>query len=589
MSNCKCGSSICGGTHPTCGCNDISKCGCGTSKCGCTSSQGCSSIQPFYHQAPACQESHCEVTVQENYKASICTSASFVIPSAGNTVTVVFPALSGIVVGAYLWNPTYGYFKIESYDYVTSTVVLSNYGGEDDAGTTVPSCTCFVVVDQPQDTSGYSSTYPYVALDFTAPECNVPLLITVTNTNGLVVGGNIQINGGTYEVTAINSSTTITILNVSPDCIGLTPGSPVIAQDSFGNYITPIFLISSNPCANPTVATGTIVVCKDGVMQPLNAVWEGQVPMCVDATTNEVQFVTLDIPTRECTQLAVCWTIEPGVTTYVINVNDNSIFEVDDIIQVEYTGVTDWRFIVTNVNSDGHHITVEVLDVTPTAYIDIAVGSVVCVAVCCEQIDRKYEDIMASLVIARYDEETVSRVYDYDGGTTPEFELVYGTRNIVYPNGGYSGYWCTVEVENVSDTRNALVHALAVMTAQPVLIPVGTSHPIYYTLIPEYSYEVKNIGEAFTDPWTSAGGDVYAQVSPGDNKNYYGDVDNVDAGLDTLHSTYQSTHILTPGQKIKLAYRPNVTINFASNHTGDMCTVAAHYTHAVVTMDSVLP
>jgi hypothetical protein len=579
---CKCGGGgdrLSNQCDERCGCGSLSGCGANCNprcNCGCNSNQGCSSAQPFYLQSPGCQESHDQVIVQQSFKAELCTSSAFSIPTSGSVV-VTLPSLAGIVIGSFLWNPTYGYLQVTAFDYITSSVTLTplKYGV---SSVMVPACTCFIVTDNPAISggSGPSTLYPYVAVDFTAPACGTPLLITVTNTNGLVVGGTIKINGGTYTVVDINTpvANNVTILNESPACLGLTPGSPVIAQDSNNNYITPIYIVATNPCDNTAVASGKLVVCKDHITQTLSSSLVGQIPVTID-TSGTVQLKNLDVQTLSCTTLDVCMEILVGVTTYTISVADNSIFSLNEIIQIEAAGMEAWRFQVTNINVDGHHITITISNgVIPAGHNLLAVGTPVCVSSCCEQLavsvtelftpcNTTFQNAVDAVRVAAVQLNANSLV---DVGTL--FYGVGGQPSVLYTDGGTIDMWTYIDLINTSTCRNAQVSIIATLWAE--LLLVGVTVPfLYYSLRPNYGYEILPIASAFTNPWLHANGDHYTEVEPIIRKspavlNASGPGEPLIVGEFPL-STVLQEHSIPAGNKIRVAIRTNVSVAEAGN------------------------
>ena len=572
----------CGCNRPcSCGCGSLTGCvqnGCGTAgTCGCTPSSGCAQQSAaFYNQAPGCQESHEQVIVQENYKACVSSGSAIVVPAIGASVAVVFPGLSDIALNSYLWYPDYGYLKATSFDYVSSTVVLTNV--DIPAGTVIPACTCLVPTDEPATASGPSSNYPYVAQDFIAPACGACLDILVTNTNGIVVGGNIQINGGTYRVNEIKPGLIINICNDSPACLGLTPGTSVIAQDGAGNYITPIYILATNPCDNPVVSTGAIIVCKNDVAQPLDATLVGQIPVVVNAETNEVEFQTLDWPTRECTYLDVCLEIISGTATYTASVHDNTIFAVGDIIVVEYNGLNTLRAEITNVNADGHHITFT-FDVAPSINVTLPENTSICLASCCEQLAKSIEEVYDYIhnpCTAEYKDNVLIKWYNPEVCTSRRVIDLSPDGVVLVPDiGGGVLYaspsqdeegWLDVTFCNGSCyiaklTFNAIMWVRGFAWSVQFAADAGQSVNVYVE--PNYNY--RTIPVPGGDPVLPDCGegtykhDGYAgptDVPPYVSQDYI--LDNTGACYFTISQTYNLTHFIPPGKEFKASFRVNV-------------------------------
>jgi hypothetical protein len=328
---------------------------------------------------PACQESHCQQILINTYPLAVKVANPWNVPACDETAILIIPDATQALVGSYLWNPIYGYFEITGFNSTTKqlTVINNCNAGNATEGTAVPECALFVVTDEPSESSGPSSTYPYVAIDFTAPANGDCLLITVTNVNGLVTGKNITIGTGTYRISAINSATTITICN---DGTGITPGTSVIAKNGAGQYQYPITLVDSNPCTNPEVTTGSVVVCKDDIMQPLTGAAVGSVLVLQDTATGEAKYEALDVPTLSCTALSACLILSAGDATYTLIVIDSSQFQVGDVVTI---GSRTEQYLITGIPDS---TTIEVtVNPVPTATVNIPPGTSVCLIGCCEE------------------------------------------------------------------------------------------------------------------------------------------------------------------------------------------------------------
>lgn len=256
-------------------------CGCGNSGCsggcgGCTTanvsqlilnpvpvgvracsplSNTCGNAQPasptpFYECAPQCEENHCQEIVNNYYATAICSSYAGNMPACGETVSIYFLGVRVLTVGSFLWNETIGYLEVTAFNNQTGLAILLNNCNEDNAsaGTTIPSCTCFVVVDPPTE-SEINPFVPYVAEDFTAPDVGDCVTITVTNVAGLSEGDTITIGTAIYTLDTIVSGTTIIICN---DGDGFPVGTVVEARNSAGQLQYPIS-VSTNCCESMLV------------------------------------------------------------------------------------------------------------------------------------------------------------------------------------------------------------------------------------------------------------------------------------------------------------------------------------------------
>lgn len=394
---------------------------------GCPPKNCCDNVQyatpqPYYTTAPVCQEDHQKCIVNSSYVTSLKVANSWNVPDCDGSAILTIKGLTNILVGSYLWNPLYGYFQVISFDASTGNVTIQNNctAGNATPGTQVPACVNFIAAPPPVSSGGggVPTIYPYLAVDFTAPALNVCIAVTLTTTQGLSVGKNVQIGSGVYELSGITDSTTATICNRGA---GAVAGTPVLARNSAGDLQYPVILIDVNPCTNSAVTSGSLLVCNNAISQPLSGVLEGSVPFLIDAVNNTVEFRALEVPTRTCSSLASCLTLVPGTLSYVITVADSSQFVVGDLLQI---GTRTDRFTVTAIN-DSTHITATV-DVNPSAITDIEAGTSICIADCCELLQQQIDDLP---------NEFWNDVYSAVAGMTPApFTINAGVPSASTPN-----------------------------------------------------------------------------------------------------------------------------------------------------------
>lgn len=439
---------------------------CGPAGCtqvtGCAPNIGCEapvpgSPIPYYLQAPASQQSNCQTFVQQQFAAAIKATNQWSVPVCGGTVVLDVPNVTLIAVGSYLSAADIGTFEVVAFSPDTQKVTIQNNcaDGNEAPGTVVPACTTLYVDGPPCDCSNGSQTGPFVAIDFTAPPVSTCLNITVTSVAGLVVSKDVQIGSGTYRVSAIVSNDIITICN---DGDGIAPGTPVIAKNAAGDYQYPIVLIDVNACTNPTVITGALLVCHLGITQPLDAIEVGQVPVVVNATTNEVQFQSLDVPTRSCTTLNADLTLVNGTAAYTISVTDDSFMQVGSILQI---GTRSDRLTVTGI-TDAHFFDATV-DPVPSVTEVIPAGTAVCETFCCEQLQAQIDDIEAEI------ETFVSVVRPSTNTNLGDLALVVGVPQTTASNENFGG-----TITNPSLTRHMSV--LSVVVGQTLInVASGTA------------------------------------------------------------------------------------------------------------------
>lgn len=168
----------------------------------------------------------------------------------------------------------------------------------------------------------------------------------------------------------------------------VAPGTAIPACTTFTVTDTPITQVS--PCPDIAVSSGILSVCNANGDGPfaLNASSVGQVPVVIDADTNEVEFQTLDIEAKVCTVLTADLTLLIGnAGPYTITVSDTSEFTTGDLIQI---GTRTDRFTVVLVLSPTQFTAT--VDPAPAAGEVIQDGVAVCLAQCCEQITKRIDD-----------------------------------------------------------------------------------------------------------------------------------------------------------------------------------------------------
>ena len=397
-------------TQPACTSNVNSACNCGCSPCQCNTSQT-SVPTPFFNVATNVQECHTKTVVQQTFITTVSTGKAFNMPACGASITILIPGLQKIQVGSYLWNATYGYLYVVSFNFLTSQVIVRNdcTSGNAAAGTLIPACTLFNVVDPPFETdSGCGGPGVFVLVDFVVPAVSGSTNLTVSSVVGLAVGMVVQIVTGNYTVSAIVDATTITITNDTGS--GGTPGATISAKDINGHCIAPVTPLIETPCAETPVSQGALIVCENGIPTTLDATTLGQVPVVVDTDTNEVQFQTLNIPVEVCTYLTACETIiGVGVgTTAALLVHDCTIFSVGDLVVIHYSGLENIRWVITNIvpsfapppaHPNEGHLYITSLDAVGDVY-SLPELTEVCAAPCCDQVQH---DIASGRYICDYD------------------------------------------------------------------------------------------------------------------------------------------------------------------------------------------
>lgn len=358
------------------GCN---KCGSKLRTCGCSS-------VPYYQQADVCVEDHTQKVYQPEFNFSVCPTSSWNIPICGQTAVLQVPGLAGATVGSFLWHPQFGFYEINSIDTVNGTIGITNNctEGNASAGAQVPACTCFIITAPPADLSQLVGVC--VAIDFTAPELDIPLDIILTSTSGVTSGDTIEIGTGFYFVSAVKPDNVITIINKGQ---GIIPGTPVIALNGSGDYQYCLSVISVNPCDRTHIKEGIILTCDgDGSTTPLKTLNQRWVATAINFADDVAAFRPLG--SVECTTLTADLTLLAAVANYAnVAVADSSVFVVNDVLEIE--GGVGFRFLVTAI-PDATHIDVTVSPV-PAANVIFPADSVICVGSCCETLQREIDDL----------------------------------------------------------------------------------------------------------------------------------------------------------------------------------------------------
>lgn len=104
--------------------------------------------EPFYtNPCSEVMEDHARHVIVHQYVACVRVSNQWAVPSDGESVWLDIPALVDIQVGSCLWNATFGYFRVVSFDKEANRAAVQRNTNSFNAapGTNVPSCTKFVL------------------------------------------------------------------------------------------------------------------------------------------------------------------------------------------------------------------------------------------------------------------------------------------------------------------------------------------------------------------------------------------------------------------------------------------------------------
>lgn len=346
--------------------------------------------QPYYVDPKnSLTQDHAAIFEDTKFAAGIEIGEEFVVPSIGTDIQICVENLTNVVIGSYVWNPAYGYLKIVHWDECLKKIGLltEDISGAAIPGTVVSEGTLFTVSPRPccadQDNFQY---LPFLAEDYVIPAVNASVILAVTSTFGLIEGTNIRIGSNVYFLDQINSSLEIVAINQGA---GGTPGSTVNARDVNGNLQYLITQAVVSACIATGVDAGRIISCDGANEAILEGEYAGQVPVLQDVGTQEAVYQLLDADVRTCTFLTSVMAIVSATPSYTIDVDDESIFSVGQIIEIQGSAL---RWEITDNTTPGE------LDVTcttgnPGVNVNLPIGSYVCLQLCCEGLIERVEDI----------------------------------------------------------------------------------------------------------------------------------------------------------------------------------------------------
>lgn len=289
------------------------------------------------HKTPcACVEDHTLRIMETSYTTTVSVTHDWVMPAENDCVQLHLKDVINILPGAILYNQSVGHLHVSSYDSATGYVLACNRGDIDnaEAGTTFPSCMSFHVGIPLNYDSNIEYTGPCLAADFTSPKEGECGIASVSNVSGLYIADVIDLSGYMYRISNILDVNTITICN---EGFG-APAGTVIKHDPSctgkGCAVRITVVNNDNPCAKEPTDSGMVLVCKEGVQKPIAGNAEGQV-LGWDNGRQEWRLVNAGV-TDKCTYITKCGvTLDPQVTSYIIYVNDPSIFSVGTVFVID--------------------------------------------------------------------------------------------------------------------------------------------------------------------------------------------------------------------------------------------------------------
>lgn len=523
---------------------------CGRAPCGCTQ-VGVGSPKPYYKdpQGVVTPENHVHTIIEPRYSAAVQVANDWNVPLVGQDTVLEVPNLENVLVSAYIYNQSYGFFQVMGYNDQTKQLIVANTGipGNQSPGSYVPACTNFIFAPPPCCTTDDDTPYPYVAEDFAEPiGVGESVTIKVTSVATLSIGSFYHIGPQTYRLDAIGSGREITITMQSG---GPAPGF-IQAKDADGFFQYPISVATTEACDASTVSEVSLLGCSSGVERILDVSGVDQVPVATNATNNTVRMKYLDTTPRICTNTSTLLTLTNGQTTIAsLQVASTTGFVLGDVLQIAFGTL---RYTVTNV-IDGTHLALTI-DPAATAQ-SIGAGAFVCIILTSELIQSEVSDITDAL-----DGLTDSLAQSVDQKTTSND---FGSLN----GGGASSYPLTLDsdndeilsehdeviVQNTSATKDMLVLLDIDLRVRSYFDKPGSGDDYGYLEIALQAWSAQGAIGTAANPAGSLADDGPIQKLFTGNSTAYEDHTPMDY---SMHRSYHYT--IAPGDEIKVAARGRV-------------------------------
>lgn len=198
-------------------------CGCTKPKCSTTSTCSCSSC-----------------TSSSTNCATVCTalvvSNSWNVPACGASAILSVAGLTTVLIGSYVYSPSYGWFRISAFDSVNAQITVVNdcLSGNASPGSVVPALTTFIFGAPP----AYDSFAFVITNAWAVPACAASVVLDTAGLETVLIGSYIWLSGyGYFRITAFDSiNQELTVVN---DCTSgnAAPGTavPTTAEFTFGN------------------------------------------------------------------------------------------------------------------------------------------------------------------------------------------------------------------------------------------------------------------------------------------------------------------------------------------------------------------
>lgn len=358
-----------------------------------TKCKNCGTSQtPYYEEVKdSTVQDHASIFQDTKYASAIEFKEEFQVPAVDEDIQVKVKNVDDVVVGSYIWNPAYGYLKIAHWDSCTGKVGLLNEGltGTAAPGSNVPKGTLFLAAPRPccADQDNFS-LFPFLAENFTVPAIGNSTTIQVTSTFGLIVGTYVRIGTGVYFLEQINSSLEVVIRN---DGAGEPPGTVVQARDVNGDLQYLLTSEAASACTAIAADTGKLVICDGSNQVVLGGDFADQVPVLQDPLTGEAKYELLDTEVRVCTVLTTIFNIISTTQNYTIDVDDESIFSIGDILQINFQSTLRWEVTGSGVGT----LDISCVGGVPGVNLSVIAGSAVCLQLSLETVENRLDAVIS--------------------------------------------------------------------------------------------------------------------------------------------------------------------------------------------------
>lgn len=323
-----------------------------------------------------CKEDHTVTIVESTYTTTVCTCGSWVMPAVGESVQLYLNKVADLLPEAILYNASVGHLHVISYDRASGYVLAINRGGDDNAegGTTFPEGMCFHVGIPIECSCTSDWVGPCLTADFTSPAIGDTAQVSVNSVSGLFVNDTVSIGGYMYKITHITDATSFTVKN---EGYGALVGTVIKSDPSCSGrpcQVKVVVISNDNPCEEDAVHSGRVVGCSDGTIKPIDGTATGQV-LGWNNDSKRWELVNAGL-SDVCTFTTKCSvTLDPQVTTYLIYVDNPTIFEVGNTFTLDNIIYT-----VTEVHtgSTENNKYIRASRVAPSAIGSIPQGTTIC-------------------------------------------------------------------------------------------------------------------------------------------------------------------------------------------------------------------